>query len=145
MKYDITHTCGHKATHNMYGKSTERERKIAWLKEQPCLACKRSQEATQALDQANQDGLPELTGTEKQIAWALKIRSEKLASLRDYRANMLKRAQAANVSDRALTEALDQFDACDNQIRQQAHAPWWIDRRDNTTQELLQEAYASLH
>ena len=30
-KYDVTYACGHTETVNLYGKTSERERKIYWM------------------------------------------------------------------------------------------------------------------
>jgi len=49
-KYDVTHSCGHVQTHELFGKNSERERKISWLEGQDCTECwkkaKREQEKT---------------------------------------------------------------------------------------------------
>lgn len=72
-KYDVTYACGHVKTVDLYGKTSERERKIEWM-EGNCLcpACYKAEQQAKAkvLD------LPALTGTPKQVAWAEKIREE---------------------------------------------------------------------
>lgn len=73
-KYTVTHTCGHTQDVNLFGKNTERDRRIAWLETQPCPECKRMQELENAKEQAS--GLPELTGSERQIEWAMVIRQK---------------------------------------------------------------------
>lgn len=62
------------------------DRKAAWAEDQGyiCSECqdkKRLEENKKAAEQNATLGLPELTGTEKQILWAEKIRSDKLALL----------------------------------------------------------------
>lgn len=37
--YDITHTCGHDERIELFGKTSERERRIEWLQERPCTEC----------------------------------------------------------------------------------------------------------
>lgn len=72
-KYDVTYACGHTETVELFGKTSERERKIEWM-EGNCLcpSCykEKQQKEAEAFD------LPELTGTPKQVAWAEKIREE---------------------------------------------------------------------
>ena len=53
-KYDVTYSCGHTGTVDLFGKNTERERKIAWM-ERECLcpdcykAAKRKEEKERGL------------------------------------------------------------------------------------------------
>lgn len=47
MKYDITYTCGHTATVELYGPTQERERKIAWLESIECPDCCNSKGCTE--------------------------------------------------------------------------------------------------
>ena len=71
-KYDVTYTCGHTETVELFGKTSERERKIKWM-EGNCLcpACYKAEQQAKAkvLD------LPALTGTPKQVAWAETLRN----------------------------------------------------------------------
>lgn len=81
MKYDITYSCGHTATIQLYGSTAERERKIAWMEHEGlCPDCYRewqqeenTRKAKEALEGIT---LPELTGTPKQIAYAMSRRDE---------------------------------------------------------------------
>ena len=81
-KYTVTHTCGHTQEVNLFGKHTERDRRIAWLETQLCPECKRKQELENAKAQAS--GLPELTGSEKQIEWAMVIRQKWIDEAKKY-------------------------------------------------------------
>ena len=38
-KYTVTHSCGHTQTHDLFGPGKDRERKIAWMENQPCTDC----------------------------------------------------------------------------------------------------------
>lgn len=71
-KYDVTYTCGHTETVELFGKTSERERKIEWM-EGNCLcpSCykEKQQEEAKAFD------LPALTGTPRQVAWAETLRN----------------------------------------------------------------------
>lgn len=47
-KYEINHTCGHTSTVQLFGKCSERERKIEWMERQECPECRRKREAEEA-------------------------------------------------------------------------------------------------
>ena len=74
MKYDITYSCGHQGEVDLFGKSRDRERKVKYLETCICPACQTAQIRKEAEDA----GLPELEGSEKQIRWALEIRASKI-------------------------------------------------------------------
>ena len=87
MKYYVTFSCGHEGEVNLYGKAAERDRRIAWYeKEGICPDCYRKMKEDER-KQADEElaayadkieaelSLPELEGTEKQVAWARKIRA----------------------------------------------------------------------
>ena len=74
-KYDITYSCGHSATIQLYGKTEEREKKIKWLESEGfCPECYKKYQREEA-------GItfPELTGTEKQIEFASNLRNAYIA------------------------------------------------------------------
>ena len=90
-KYNVTFACGHTSTVDIVGPCKDRERKLAWYAESgDCPQCykakmdaQRAKEAAErkeaseaAAANAKAYGLPELTGSEKQIEWALLIREE---------------------------------------------------------------------
>lgn len=117
MQYPTRCSCGHTYTYNIYGPGNDRPRKAAWLATRPCPDCQRAAELAQAQQATAQ--LPALTGSEKQIAWATKIRAEVFAQ-----------------AD-ALTS--DTTEICD-WLATQTSAKWWIDNgRSPIT--LLQQAH----
>ncbi|WP_165055076.1 MULTISPECIES: hypothetical protein [unclassified Adlercreutzia] len=63
MKYEITHTCGCTETIELYGPGSKREYIIKQEESCECLDCFEARHH-----------LPELEGSEKQIAWARDIR-----------------------------------------------------------------------
>lgn len=71
------HCCGHIGERlQMYGPYKDRERRLAAMERYPCPDClKRA-----ADEAAKAAGLPPLTGTPKQIAWASDLRAKALAS-----------------------------------------------------------------
>lgn len=78
-KYDVKHACGHTREYQLFGKNSERERKIEWLATQDCPDCRAAAEARRR-DETIAGTIfepvvnVELTGSEKQIAWAKSIR-----------------------------------------------------------------------
>ncbi len=73
-KYTIKHQCGHVSEIQLFGKLEERDKKIKWLESQECFECKKINELKEAV--LKSDGLPTLSGSEKQVAWALVIRQK---------------------------------------------------------------------
>ena len=76
MKYEITYSCGHTETVQIYGTNVhgEREKKADWLaKHHVCSAClKADREAAKAAaERAKANGMTE--GSDKQMAWACDI------------------------------------------------------------------------
>jgi len=124
MEQRIIHACGHEQAHHLTGYDSQQERKARWLKTTTCRDCfvaeKRAEEAaTAALSSAAVAhlDLPLLTGTDRQISWALTIRSKRLAEIT------------------ALCGVADHH-AC----LQVADAKWWIDHRDLTDVDLMAAA-----
>lgn len=77
--YYGTYSCGHEGRVNVVGKGSDRQWKVERHFEGICDAClqkQREEENQKATALAGEYGFPELTGTEKQIAWANSIRME---------------------------------------------------------------------
>lgn len=127
-KYTVRHTCGHPLEYTFYGKHTERDRKLRWLAEQPCRACIRAEELRRAQTKAEKQELPPLVGTEKQVAWAGRIRYEALMVLdRWVQDDWLDEAMALP-DDLAFIpgESVTMRETVDR-IRAEDSARWWID------------------
>ena len=137
MQYTVTHTCGHTITHQIYNGSAYGRKRSAWLATQPCLTCKREADNAAAAEVNAAAGLPTLTGSAKQVAWAETIRAKGLASFDEYRAEIMRRAKGTEAQ---VAEANRQWDAVRAWIAGQADAGWWIDRRGNLGYELFREA-----
>ena len=82
MKYDVTYSCGHTATVELFGKTEDRERKLHWMEtDGMCPDCYREcqcEENSRKVREALGDILlPQLTAkSEKQLAFAESKRSE---------------------------------------------------------------------
>lgn len=90
-----------------------------------CPACEDKQQAEKAArlaEEAKASGMPELTGSPKQIAWAEQIRAGKMKEIGEY----LEQAKVA-----CDAETLKRIEHVLGYIRQNmAKASWWIDNRN---------------
>lgn len=127
MKYEVTYACGHTGEVNLYGKGEERERKLEWLKTQLCPACEKAErekrydaEAKEAKEKADELGLPELQGSEKQVKWALTIRE-----------NMIEKVMSHVDTNQPEQQAFVDWMCSQNNAR------FWIDSRDCTMRHLV--------
>lgn len=85
-KYTVKHNCGHEHEYLLFGKHSDRESRLEWLATQDCPECKRA-----AKEKKNAEAITGspfavventvLKGTEKQVAWANRIRREFLVEL----------------------------------------------------------------
>jgi len=128
-KYDIEHTCGHTETHQLIGPRRDRERRIEWLETTLCSECyqeelaRQRDEATEAARQeAAEQELPELSGSEKQVAWAVRIRGGMLKSFESILSD------ASNVKNTA---------AFFDWLYGHTAASWWIDNRSASTHDIF--------
>jgi hypothetical protein len=134
-QYNVNHVCGHSQEHVLYGPHKERDRKLEWLKGQLCAECWKAEKAAkllaegQAAAQANADaGLPALTGSEKQIAWAEQIRKPVMAVAEEYASRPVTNPK---LSEMARGELQDLAALIASELRGQTAAKWWIDNRDD--------------
>lgn len=89
-KYEVTFACGHTATVELFGKSSDREWKLQRLAEELCPDCYKAQKEAErkaaseaAAKEAREQGFAELKGSEKQIAWAETIRARYMEKLEE--------------------------------------------------------------
>lgn len=109
MERNVIHSCGHTEQHMIYGHfAAESDRKAHALARRSCTPCYQAHKeaaAEAASASLGDQVLPPLTGSEKQVSWAEKIRVEQLAKLR-----------------KADPDAVSRFTAI-------IEAKWWIDNR----------------
>jgi hypothetical protein len=148
VKEMITRACGHAERVNLMGASRDRDQKREWLRTSPCAECYRQREAEAAAKTAEASGLPALTGTEKQVAWALTVRSEKLADcekgLGDWRRQIDRARESGDprATPENLARAERQYAASQEvleQLRAETRASVWIEARDTTWSRLINE------
>ena len=124
MKYDITYSCGHAGTVELYGKTSERESKIRWYETTAvCPECyKKQQEA--AAETTTKYELPGLEGSEKQVAWAKKLMESAITVLET---EGRKTAEEQAPTEAAKSQAHKAIDAHIARIRSAKHAADIID------------------
>jgi hypothetical protein len=134
-QYTITWQCGHTTSDQLYGKYDYRYARIEAAKSQLCPNCYKTQQAernakaaAEAATIAQDQGLPTLTGSEKQVTWALTIRREKLAELD---ALMTEARRVGTPDQLAPVEALA------TALRAKSDSRYWIDNRSYSTRTLI--------
>lgn len=120
-RYTINHACGHTQDVQFVGKITERERRIAYMEQEDCPECR----AAATNNAAAAAGLPELIGSDKQIAWANKIRQDYLKELAEYIADL----DNPDDDDDEITP--EELDSLRTLPQKQASSKWWIESRYN--------------
>lgn len=138
MQYTITHTCGHREVVQIYGTNShgERERKADWMASKPCRECERAAETASAKTQTEAAGLPALTGSPKQVAWAESIRAKAMMRLSDGLSHASGTEQERQAAYAALHTA----------VAKHTDARWWIDHQGGERTALREEyeaAYAA--
>jgi hypothetical protein len=148
-----TESCGNTIT--LFGNNRkEADRKAQWALDQGfiCDDCKRKQRDQANAEAAEQNaglGLPGLTGSDKQIAWAEKIRAEKLATVSQalsgemprlhidaYWGSSGWRQEVIAVDDQNIGYAVEL-------LKQQTSASWWIDQRETKIGFTLRELFVA--
>lgn len=100
-----------------------------------CDKCKKEffRQQTESLNQSHQElGMPPLSGTEKQVNWATKIRGEMINKVDYLRKSLTFPDDAAkDLSDRAFGQFLCEW-------QEETNAKWWIDHRRMTVRDISQ-------
>lgn len=134
-KYSVTYSCGHTETKELYGAESERRSYIEWAaKSGSCAACAQAEKAGADLATEAEYDLPELTGSDKQVAWARKIRADLFRRIAEEltirRANAIKTGKAAEYDER--TGRMMRLLATETAAR------WWIDHKDDNSSTMMQ-------
>jgi hypothetical protein len=127
-KYSVTRSCGHSEVVELFGREKERQWRLQNVETQKlCRECYRAQlnaKNAEAAREAEEMGLPALTGTEKQVSWAEKIR------LDAYNRFM----KLAEESEEPPVRALE---IMDHLLKTRSKASWWIDHRSIASSDQL--------
>ncbi len=150
-KYEITFSCGHTETIQLVGKISERERKIEYFENHGlCSECWEAEKKRQfeeqnrkAAEEAKEYGLPELTGTEKQVAWAITLRQQFIADTEKFiyaqEERLSSRLFATDPEKQAQLETIIHAmkAAVDEKLLTETSARYWIDTRHTNISEWL--------
>lgn len=138
-----THSCGHHGEqYQAYGPLVGREKRLAAIEARACPAC-RKRKAEQA---AQQSGLPALTGSDKQIAWASDIRSKMIEALNlaaDRARTILMRIDNGEAATADLAKVSAAKNECEDNLASITailaitEARWWIDHRNEHANTLI--------
>lgn len=158
--YDITHTCGHDERIELFGKTSERERRIEWLQERPCTECwkkeraaeaeaRRNKEAAMIVEKLGNDAAEAinalsnasctLEGSAKQVAWAEDIRSKCIAQAIDQLRDLAARLPGKATAQQSAALAV-RCNAIASVIANKTSAAWWIENRDDIAKAVICEA-----
>ena len=149
-QYDVWHSCGHMEHVSLFGKMTERDRAMTRMEQQECHECYVARRTAEAQADAEREALPTLTGTEKQVAWALSIRQTALASLDQafiaHTASVLRRfgvltpEELPDEQRAQYASGMGKIQASVAALKRQTEARYWIDRRHLSGREWALEA-----
>jgi hypothetical protein len=140
MKYTITHGCGHKEEHQVFGSSREREQEVKRLSEWPCSQCREESQRRKGQDAmiwAAENGLADLVGSEKQVLWASQIRRQRWQEIADMEREFYAVAEKAAAPEHA--DYIAKVKAAFQSLRKEYHAAWWIEHRDTPIRQLLKQ------
>ncbi len=135
MLIQVTRNCGHQEWVRSNAPLRERDTVTARESRKLCAECyaaQRQQEATQRAAQAQQaaqaQSLPQLTGSDKQVAWASDIRQQMLDATADLR-RQAQEAVAHPERDPHGTAPVV-LAVLDEIVSTRTEARWWIDNRN---------------
>ena len=135
-KYDIVYGCGCTVTKQLTGKLQDRDSYIAWAATQDCPECKKAKFNEECRIKAENSNFPTLTGSEKQVTWAVAIRQAFLDNL-----DMMIKERLPKVNDsnreRAMATLQTIYNIRDAIIANETSAKWWIDKRYDMPQGII--------
>lgn len=147
MKYIVTHKCGHEVEVELYGKGTERQRKIARMEADECPECR----AKHAIERDLAKGYSALKGSPKQIAWASDIREgmfDRMArTIREQVMVEFANAEAQGFTPEEIAQATINADTAIlevyNGLRHETSAKWLIEHQSAGFMDELADRYCA--
>lgn len=131
-RYTISYACGHSGEINLIGPHRYRESRIAYLEHGECFECYKQHSTQAAQEQAEALELPALVGSEKQIAWAEKLRIVKL--------NEIEAAIERHENDKKYRQILMAVEHIGNETS----AKQWIEWRYDSPEYIITRVLKSL-
>ena len=141
-KYTITHKCGHEEVHNISGPVKDRDRKAEYLASRVCRECwlaeqNKKAEADASANQAA--GLPELSGSAKQISWAESIRAKVIGRLEGMISTGRQHLIDTGADEARLAAADEAGRKGLDWLKGHTESRWWIDHRDSDMRTIMGE------
>jgi len=143
--HEGVYACGHPGRVQIYGPVKDRDWKEKKEFSKLCPECwkkKLAEENQKAVETAKEMGLPELKGTEKQVAWANSIRLEFIEVIDEE----VRELERRNPNNKNLEKIKKEFDETKKfMLENKTEAKYYIDHRDFTIKEILMELYKEIH
>lgn len=138
--YDGTYICGHEGRISITGPSKDRDRKAEWRFSGLCPECYKKQlkkekeeKNCEAAKKSMEMELPELSGTEKQVAWAITIRLKRIELLHE-RFEMIDKKlkdKGLDIIPGSDAKMSDVADALEYFVQAHTDAKFWVESRDS--------------
>lgn len=129
-KYTVTHKCGHEAVLDIPGgKPSLRQWKLDQAAVVDCWDCQKAANVEAAQEQATAFALPVLVGSEKQVQWALTLRSKALAGIEGMIASYRMRLDGQPAAAMAMLDGV--VNTVKTAMVAETDAKAWIDARFN--------------
>lgn len=146
-KYDIEFSCGHTESRDIIGKVKDRESKAEWLAGGLCSECWEAEKLRQfedknkrAVAEAAEYGLPELTGSEKQVAWANTLRQQWIAEAESYIEGYEELSAKPGKEEEVRKIIAGMKKAKEDRLLSETSARFWIDGRESSASRYLKDA-----
>lgn len=150
-KHKGIYSCGHEGEITLTGSAKYRESSAEYYFSQPCPACRKAErmakleaESAEAKKLDREMELPELTGTEAQVTWAVTLRQEFIAAIQqkiDRFSEQLPVAAAAGASpekiEKAKAEIVLVAETLEHVLKNKTRAKYYIDNRVRTAVEVI--------
>jgi len=133
MKAIVKRTCGHLELVYVDGSAADRTRELRYQATKRCREC----EHASVIEES--EGLPELIGSEAQVAWAMAVRLRYIelwvAAVEEGYGPVFR--ELPYMTEEAIAIADEVIDAVSNELFDQTAARWWIDHRYDTKTDMM--------
>lgn len=146
-RFVVKHSCGDEVAHDIGGPAHTRQWQAQQRAKKPCPDCKTLAWKTDlAVDHATyaalaqEQELPDLQGTDRQVQWAVTLRGQLLDTLPSKLVELNKIAEQRGHPK--LEVDADGFMLIRDIVITETSAPWWIENRQHLGQSLCGRHYA---
>ena len=149
MEMQVQFRCGHEAIRKVRGQGGPATiESLAWYVTRDCHECWKATEMQRCIEAGWKAELPDLEGSEKQIAWATRIRIASIAKLDGEEVDKAIAALTENLhpveAHQQMIRLVDDRAARVELLKRVTSARFWIDTRDEALYTLLGHANAEL-